>query len=346
MRKKGVVLISELIHNLFKYATSELSHSAYWAWIISSLQVPDQQDLAGPRRIAQRIFDYCNINKPDPPLEVDTEVQHDEAPNSRIDVLVRSDDKPVVAIENKVQALISVDQVERYRDALGCDVICFSTSFDVGRDLPEYYLDLDALIEISEVEAASHPLVADHVEWMKQLKAERKQLYCLATSGSVESQLEALSRAEGQWYYMQWLTDCIDGSQYRGTSHGRPWTQLRFYHGHNRRDSLFYRIDKYKKGYYVSLRQYQKPPQPSWDEKERRRDQLRQIWQECFERVSPSLDRNKPNNRGKNESEIACFLVHQQDPKHFKKGLSKLHEAFVEALIDQGWSEGHFGENS
>lgn len=161
---------------------------------------------------------------------------------------------------------------------------------------------------------------------------------------------KALERSEGQFMLMQLLmksdsviTDAgkADSPSYifdkitRGQNRdGSPWTQytLLFFQGSEAvtsgavddvfEDEIFYRIDRKNKGYYISLRQYNKTGFNN-EKLEHRLPKLRQ----CFDKACQTVQNNRrkvaamsgepsgfprfesPGNRGRFESEIALYYI-------------------------------------
>lgn len=149
---------------------------------------------------------------------------------------------------------------------------------------------------------------------------------------------EALAKAEGQWAFMTALTTGLAGRQYRAANlGGTPWTQFCFCERSRGGDALFYRVAWGKGGYYLAVRQYQKPPAPSPEEKRERLLALRKWWSAAAEKAGGRLKASRPEERGELESEVAKYLLVDNPPSVLRADLLRLHKAFLERLADEEW---------
>jgi hypothetical protein len=150
---------------------------------------------------------------------------------------------------------------------------------------------------------------------------------------------EALSRRVGQWHLMCRITDDMTGEYSRGTNRGgNPWTQFAICSSGDDSDRLFYRIDRYKSGYYLSLRQYLgRRDHRAWEGKEERLEHLRRRWEESVDEVQPDLNFKSPHNRGTKECEIACLMLEDNSSSRLAREVPPVHRAFADRLHAHGW---------
>lgn len=325
--------------NLFRFATSELSHSALLAWLFQSLDT-DADWARGPRNVAERFLESLGI----PPLRRPVEVQREfplPGGGGRLDVVVRDDSDVVLVVENKVKVIPDANQLSRYSDSFkshGQHIwpVIVSTAFDddVRKDnLGWKYRGLEAVADLVRPDRDLHPLLGDYSAWLDYTLERRARLGRDSMSSEVHLMEKALETPEGQWKLMESLTSGFVGEQCRGVNKGGfPWTQFWFRDGGDCEDGLFYRIDRKASGFYFSVRQYQSQPFPSVAAKLKRLIRLRGLWSDACAKAGPSLKLQLPGGRGTKESEIACLLLRENVPTDLKRCLSGVHDAFVSTL--------------
>lgn len=165
--------------NIFDFATSELSHSAYWAWILDCLDYPDDE-FAAPRKVALGLLEQIGASDFAPPFVIEREVSL--GPKSRVDICLTEKreidgklaDGKKLFIENKVKDTAPWrDQVNRYSEFLGDGdrIAVVSAAFDLS--VEDQIIDpalcghagLEEIIRIEKAVEDSHPLVGDHYRW-------------------------------------------------------------------------------------------------------------------------------------------------------------------------------------
>lgn len=255
--------------SLFRFAPHEMSHSAFWAWMLNSLNATDPKFLLGPRRIAGRFLGRVGVPLK-APINVTTERPTKTklpAERGRFDLRLEDSEGIVLVIENKVTAIPGKNQLDRYLRDLGpkAHLILLSTAFDLDvrslMPLEVQYVGPEDLLEIIRPDRDSDQIVHDYALWLDDLLEHRSKLQAHALSDNPEDFGEALKTPEGQWALMKALTTNMNGRLYRGSNlGGSPWTQFRFVEENKTRDALFYRIDNSKDGAYLSVRQYKKNP--------------------------------------------------------------------------------------
>lgn len=337
--------MDETTYSLFRFAPHEMSHSAFWAWILYTLNATNLEPLSGPRRIALRLLNKVGV----PTLKVPIEVTPEKPTKAKLpgergryDIHVKDSQGTVLVIENKVTAIPSKDQLVRFLNDLGDSgknghLALLSTAFDVDvrdslpREVP--YIGPEDLVEIIGPDKDSHQVVRDYALWLNDLLKQRSKLSEEALGDDPKTFQEALKTPEGQWALMESLTVNMSGRQYRGRNlDGSPWTQFRFVEENKARDALFYRIDNLKDGAYLSVRQYQTRPFPAIRAKRQRLMRLRNLWSEAVTDSGKRLTPSTPRDRGEKESEISYFLLANNPPRTLCQNLPVVHQTFLRKL--------------
>lgn len=162
-------------YNLFRFATHESSHSAFWAWTFNATNA-EQEKLQGPKGIGESAIRFLDTPIPNENVEVQTEVSlsTDPVPDLQIDF----SDGHSLYLEIKKDAHFRTEQIERYQAAAGHNdlVALISTQFDAeeAKDLCPY-LGIDDIREILWPYQDSHPVVADYADWVENRREEREQ---------------------------------------------------------------------------------------------------------------------------------------------------------------------------
>lgn len=337
--------------NLFDFAPRELSQSAFWAWVLQSTDPPQQdRDVA---ELGEELLRRVGAPIPQDSIEVETERPLGGA--GRVDIYAEIDGKETLLIEHKVSASLQAGQLARYRASVDETVYCLflSVSYDLHKrrtmeSFPEVsewsILDAERLVDILESSASSHPLVVDYRAWLTDRVDQWNRLETGALSTEKANRREALKTVQGQWRFMQYVTRgfSADGRQYghRDRRGGAPWTEFRFVENAQERDALLYRIERLSEGPVFRLRQWQPDPNPSWNEKKDRRDELRTLWQDCLDQVG-ELEWATPRNWGEESCEVARISLLDCTTSELADELAAVHPRFVERVEEQfGWSVG------
>ena len=305
--------------------------------------------MAGPHRVATRFVETVGVSASALhfPVTVETEVSFRNG-KDRIDILVKDSSNIEIVIENKVKAIPSGSQLDRYHATLKSEkraqyFVIMSTAFDndVRESVPQpwQYLGVDYLINLVKPDQDSRAILSDYASWLTDLRDARLATYRDILSGDLSKLRHALQEPEGQWELMRVLTNGIHGRQYRGVNRGgTPWTQFRFITGGSiMYDDLFLRIDSSSRGPYISVRQYQKPPKPSKSQKQERFNSLQTWWSEAMSQKGNDLVSRKPSRRGDYESEVGVLLMTQNTPVILQKAFPEVMKAFILRLSDEGW---------
>ena len=176
----------DIRYNLFNFAPSELSHSAFWAWVLQSLDANSISELAGPQRIASKFVKRIGASESTLhfPVTVQTEVSYRKG-KDRIDILVTDSSNTRIVIENKVKEIPNRSQLDRYYATLKSKeenqyFVIMSTAFDndVRGSVPQAwkYLGIDDLIDLVMPDLDSHLLLSDYVSWLTYQRDARMTL--------------------------------------------------------------------------------------------------------------------------------------------------------------------------
>jgi PD-(D/E)XK nuclease superfamily protein len=334
--------MTTLRHNLFKFATKELSHSAFWAWVLESVDQANPE-FKGPRELGRLLLERLGVPGEPTSLVVETE-RSLRGGAGRADIWVNVDDRHIVVIENKTSSIPGPAQLAKYQTALKGEVqdvhLCLlSTAFDEeirsqNAALPCEFVGAEHILSMLEQVTHDHPLIQDYFAWLSDLVQSKERLRRWAFSQNNSEVAVALSTPEGQWALLRELKESITGDLRRGTNTGgHPWTQLWVIKpAQQADDTIFYRVDKAKSGYYLSVRQYQGTPRPNWDEKEVRRDRLREHWNRAASVSKVDLVFERPWNGGKKESEVARLLFKRNPVAKVLAQMPRLHREFLDQL--------------
>lgn len=328
-------------NNLFQFAPRELSHSAFWAWVLQSTD-PSLDAHSEVSELGETFLRDLDLPVPKTTIEVDTE--HSLAgEGGRVDIHAEIDGATMLLLEHKVSAPIRGDQLAAYRRSVDEPVHCvfLSTAYDLQKrqgelDVNGWALrDARDVLNLLESVASSHPVVVHYQEWLNQQVRERDRHEEMALSEDVDERVEALETVPGQWRFMRQVTDSFtsDGRQHTGRnrSDGSPYTQFRFVENNESRDALFYRIDDLTDGPVFRLKQWQPDPSPDWSTKKERRDHLRELWSESLGEAG-TLEWDEPTNRGKQSSAVARTSLLDCTASELADELAAVHPTFVDRI--------------
>ena len=169
--------------NLFtNFATSELTHSGVWGWILQSLDPDCPAELRELRRPAMALLDRLN-SRLDGAISVRRECKL-SAGRGRVDIEVKDELGQTVVIETKVKAAPDVAQRERYAAAYGeklVGITILSTGFDDPWNHPGAgYLGAKDVLEILEQGDYESQTMRQYVAWLRGLIALRQERLCRA----------------------------------------------------------------------------------------------------------------------------------------------------------------------
>lgn len=360
------------IPNLFNYATKELSQDAFLCWALEWRNIRGHQMCEFAYLLLESFVKESVYENQIEPLDIEKVELIKQYKN--IDVLVLAKLRnglilPII-IEDKTDTSEHDNQLDRYRRIINEEYTDFLEPICI------YYKTGYIFEPYSEIEK-HHYIVYDKLKILNVIKIfenfEMPLLFCdyyahLVTKkkyeddiiyaynksvqlGNINILTETLNIDFAQWELMKKLTSNIEVNAQknirRGNNpNGNPWTQYdiddRYLKGN---DEAFYRIDRNKDGYYISLRQYLKYDTEEFMKKEgiNDKDILFQdkmkrldIYRECFEKSVRELNKDiliYKSNRGAYESEIGCFRLDSIDTLLWlEKNLSVVTNRFLQLV--------------
>ncbi|MFW6026564.1 MAG: PD-(D/E)XK nuclease family protein [Candidatus Woesearchaeota archaeon] len=352
------------INNFFDFATKEISHSAFWAWVLNSVDkrggynIPSKLGVNFLKTILfKKAKDYNEIDK----VSVTTEYCPPGS-TKKIDIFVEVNETINIVIENKLNAIPSKEQLNKYYEIFGSNTlfVFVNLGYDYDFNVPEPWLKFtieDILNLFEGINIKKHFLIKEYYNWLYSRNKYFLDLESGIFSPNLNKVERSLSTMEGQWKFFNSLFDNFFGQYYKGYNNdGSCQTQFWFFNlpqDHEMKEqypyALFYRVDKYRrKGYYLSLRQYLhiptyiknknlKEPQVKSRKKEDLK-KLRFIWQTSVKKINFELKAYRPNNRGVFESEIGCFIIDDVNhPSKLRTVIPNLHNEFLCQLRNEGW---------
>ena len=361
--------------NLFNYATKELSQDAFLCWALEWRNIRGHQMCEFAYLLLESFVKESVYKNQIDPLDIEKVELIKQYKN--IDVLVLAKLRnglilPII-IEDKTDTSEHDNQLDRYREII----------IEEYTDFPEpiciYYKTGYIFEPYSEIEK-HHYIVYDKLKILNIMKIfadyEMPLLFCdyyahLVTKQKYENDIsfaydravqygnisiltETLNIDFAQWKLMKKLTSNIEVNAEknirRGNNpNGNPWTQYDVDDSYLKgNDEAFYRVDRNKEGYYISLRQYLKYDTAEfmkkvgindkgvlYEDKMKRLD----IYREYFEKSVREINDDIPiyiSKRGAYESEIGSFRLDSIDILVWlEKNLSVVTNRFLQ-LVKQG----------
>lgn len=337
--------------NLFsRFATSELTHSGVWAWILQSLDPDCPQELHELRVPARALLDHLGA-----PLEGALMVRREQklaGGAGRIDIETEDAHGRVVVIETKVQAAPDVAQRERYAAAYRAQgrnlvaITILSTTFDEPWNMRGVeHLGATEILALLRAGSYATETMRQYLAWLEDVVVRRQAALTAVLSHDTAAAREALRDPAAQWGVMSRLGDLLGGPGvarlYRGQNlDGSYWTQLSFAPGAPPDyDALFYRLESRAVAEFT-LRQYLKPASPS---KVARLDWLRGRFRAAQVAAGQSLVFDTDPRfarREVQEAKVAQITVPPSSLSVLLDELPAVHEAFVKDLRIAGWPLG------
>lgn len=338
--------------NLFNYATKELSQDAFLCWALEWRNIRGHQMCEFAYLLLESFVKESVYKNQIDPLDIEKVELIKQYKN--IDVLVLAKLRnglilPII-IEDKTDTSEHDNQLDRYRE------IIIEEYTDFHEPICIYYKTGYIFEPYSEMEK-HHYIVYDKLKISSIMKMfenyEMPLLFCdyyahLVTKQKYENYIsfaydravqcrdisiliETLNIDFAQWELMKKLTSNIEINAHknirRGNNpNGNPWTQYDIDDSYLKgNDEAFYRVDRNKDGYYLSLRQYLKYDTAEFMKKEGINDKeilfqdkmkRLDIYRECLEKSIRELNKDitiYTSNRGAYESEIGCFRLDSID---------------------------------
>lgn len=344
------IVTPSLNFNLFqRFATSELTHSGIWGWIVQSLDDACPPELHELRPAASALLARIGVKQLESPIVVTRErTLSGEA--GRVDLEVKSG-RGVVVLETKVKARPDLAQRDRYEAAyqgelLGIAII--STTFDEPWDeVGLKHVGAADLLMVLKAGRYKSDVMQQYVAWLEATLAERTAALDRALCDDADICCKALRNPSAQWGVMRQIageigasTDTrLDAGQNRD---GSAWTQLSFSPGGPPHyDALFYRIEsRDSHAAEFTLRQYQKPAD---SQKAERLIRLRKIFGEAVSAsVCPMGFNTAPRyaRMRAQEAKVAQVTIPDATPAELIAYLPPVHRRFAERIEEAGWPLG------
>jgi len=345
--------------NVFeRFATSELTHSGIWGWILQSLDPDCPEELHELRAPARALLKRLNVQL-DGRISVQREVKlHGSA--GRVDIEVTDQNSRVVVIETKVKAAPDVAQRERYAAAYRAAqraqntprrliaITILSTTFDEPLDRTDIgYIGAAEILDILHAGRYQGQLINQYTTWLDYTLKTRKANVDKALGRDPIVARDALRDGAAQWGVMRSVRDQLGGqaaaSLYCGRNlDGSAWTQVAFTSGCTSDcDQLFYRLESRGDAAEFTLRQYGKPITPG---KADRLDRLRQWFREAM--MASGCPANyfdttpRYARRDVQEAKVAQVTIPSATAADLLERLPSVHAAFARRLGDEGWPLG------
>jgi hypothetical protein len=366
---------NRLKYNLFEYATTELSHSALWAWILRSADSQsDRYKLA--KRIALSFFRSFVDNSFNTGSAFTVKREYCPLKGSKpmIDVYVAAESegkRRIIVIENKLKDVISSGQIESIQTSFSREdnvtYIFLNAAYDVMlsglwedindtvRVLTKFkswtFVGVERIIHLLNEfvnEMGQSPIIADYYDWLIYKSKYYSMLEDKAFSANYEDVAYALGKPEGQWFFMKSVFSGVNGIQYNGNNTGgTPWTQFRFFQLSKEdpeyerfRGSIFYRIDRTKiGGYYLRLNTYH--GDGMLEHEKQALDELRVYYRNLMNSI-PLESKTVDSYYNKKENIIGEVLIGDNPPSEMKTQMPVFHEQLKRLLISKGWPERGF----
>lgn len=317
------------MNNIFDFAPKELVQDAFLCWCFNFNESDDPLRKEFSYKLAQEIYEYCGgITK----LDIKKITPLTQQKSSKIDVLIEilltNNKKLYFVFENKLETSYHSNQLERHIEEMEKETesekkyIYFKIGnlYDEDRKLPEKYTLIDRktilyifdkirikseifdlyynfLLKIEEKDSLEMKLIEEN----RQLTKNEWEIVFFSQSG--------------QYKILKKLQNEIKSEISKGTSFGRPWTNISILSLTNIEKHWFgifwrvdWRINKKTKVYtpYICLRYY-KTTLDKREEDEKYFKGMRQIFDKLNLKY-PNLEFEEVHNIGNKEREIGILF--------------------------------------
>ncbi|MFS0821439.1 PD-(D/E)XK nuclease family protein [Bacillus sp. 1P02SD] len=366
--------------NIFKFATKELTQDAFIVWSLSWINQPgDFPEKRYGLDLLHTMLKLHDIHVPNNLIDSIEVIRQ----YKNIDILIRFSvgrKKYQIIIEDKTNTAMHSGQLEKYFNLLKNennkdDVEILGVYYKTGYifDNEVTYIErfnekigkfkvfnrLEMIHVLSTyIDVISSDIFHDYYDYILELQQEEDLIKTNLASKDLNKVKSSLKTDVGQWIFMKELfgkfADEDDKTSIRrGNSSGRPWTQCSFIPSNTSDEfpeALFYRLDRRKEGYYLSVRQYynyeanasklNKPIDSYRREKVERLQILIKLFEntmQYFKKENPSylLENGKrvTDLAGKKESEIGVFFMNEKNtPDKIMKFIPEFHHRFLKEI--------------
>ncbi|WP_139904821.1 hypothetical protein [Clostridium thermarum] len=358
--------------NLFDFAGNDLSQDAFLCWALGWINIRGHQMCDFAFLLFENILQGSAYNKQIAPLDIEKVEIKRKYKSLEVLVLAKLKDGRCLPIifEDKLDTILQDYHIQRYRQALEDGPnkylepiwIFYNTGyiFEPYSKIEKHkciVFDKHKMLKILQAfENCEMPLLFcdyyDHL--LKKVTYEEEVLsaYGKAVEASNINILnETLHIDFAQWKLMKRLTTNLDENFVKNLERGHnpngsPWTiyHIRKY-ALKGNDQAFYRVDRNKEGYYLSLRQYLKYDSEENMKKTGIKDKdllfkekmkRLELYRKRFTKVVGDLKGDLTvyiSNRGAYESEIGTFHLNSMSTLLWlEKNLPLITEKFFESL--------------
>ena len=297
-------------NNIFNYAPKELVMDAFFAWLFEELNTDSLSNYKVEFLKNLKIEGFSDKSV----------ISKIEKQKFNTDLLITIDDKKIL-FENKTTSTIHSNQLKVYKEKISnCDkYIYMKLAFIDYKERLEANKYGYTVVGAEDIKSALIPL-KDCCQIVKQYYDYIEENYIhkfQQIKDSVEnSDYKIYSELDAQRFFLSKLYEILEGKveklnfKYNSNNGGSPWTQLSIdqkpkIYG-EKAESIFWRIDKKKKGYYIKLTQYAKISKEYKKDKTKRLKKLRKIINNILKNET-NIKKSEVTDRGLYSSEIAIF---------------------------------------
>lgn len=327
-------------HNLFRQAPREMSNSAFWAWVLQSVDSDDQL-LTDVRQLGEIVLADLGVGQFVVPVCARTEKRLGRS--AQIDIHWADAGETVLLIENKVEAIPDLNQLERFDNWAETQpgVILravFSTGIDdFVRDLIPgnwKYRPIERQLEWLEEVNIENYILSEFKTYLIDRWHQQQNNRDNAMSNDPDQFSLGLRTHAGQAEFMKRLLhsvkeDVQDAWIKQNTNvSGSPAYQLWFYEG---LDKLFFRLDELAQGWCLRLQHYRCLP----DEEHLRFQRIADLWTDAVHESEANLIPFAAGLPALNQLECpaAVYNLAANPPPVLLEEISTAFEAFMPMLL-------------
>ncbi len=298
-------------NNIFNYAPKELVMDAFFAWLFEELKTDNLS------KYKADFLDNLNIKG----FSNSSVIRKIEKQKFNTDLLITMDNDKKILFENKTTSTIHSNQLKVYKEKIpDCyKYIYMKLSFIDYKERLEAGDNGYTVVGAEDIQKALFPfknccqiveqyydyIEENYIHKFKQIKYKVKN-----------SDPKIYSKIDAQRFFLSLLHEKLEEKveelkfNYKANKGGNPWTQLTIIQKPKmygeKKESIFWRIDKNKKGYYIRLTQYAKISKEYKKDKMKRLKKLRKIMNNIFESET-NIKKGEVGDRGLYASEITIF---------------------------------------
>ncbi|MGL6113455.1 MAG: PD-(D/E)XK nuclease family protein [Cetobacterium sp.] len=343
------------MNNIFDFAPKELVLDAFLCWCFNFHKSENKIEKEFSHNLIQEIYNYCGGNKI---LNIEKVTPLTQYGKSKIDVLVeillKNHEKLYFVFENKLETSHHSNQINRHieemeqknkdpKEEIKYIYFKIGNLYDEDRNLPEKFtlLDRKSILKIFDKIKVKSEIFDFYCNFLFKIE-ERNNLEKLLIEKDMQLTKKELDiifwSPSGQYKILKKLSDKIKSIISRGTSFGRPWTNIQLLSRETNKIwyGIFWRIDwrmnKKTNTYtpYICLRYY-KTSLEKTSEDDIYFDGMRKIFNELASKYS-NLEFGKVHNIGNKEREIG-ILYFDNEKNTIPKVINEIGKFSEEFLI-------------